>query len=115
MRELVQVELPDGQIAWALIENEGVRDVAFGASLLSLTGLSETLTAVATNVRRGVAAAQPDEVAVEFGLDLEFGGKGLVAALAGSSAKAALKVTLTWKPSGRRPEATPPEGARPGE
>ncbi|MEV0943659.1 CU044_2847 family protein [Micromonospora wenchangensis] len=99
MKELIQIELPDGQLAWAMIENDGVRDVAFGQRLLSLSGLSETLTAVATNVRRGVAAVQPDEVAVEFGLDLEFGGAGLVAALAGTSAKAALKVTLTWSPA----------------
>ncbi|SCG36840.1 CU044_2847 family protein [Micromonospora humi] len=96
MREIVQVELPDGQIAWATIESNGVSDVGLGARLLPLTGLSETLSAVATNVRNGVRNVRPDNVSVELGLDLEIGSQGLVAALAGSAVKAALKVTLTW-------------------
>ena len=99
MREIVQVELPDGQVAWATIESTGVSDVGFGARLLPLTGLSEALTAIATNVRRGVRATRPDGVSVEFGVDLQIGGQGLVAALAGSAVTAALKVTLSWNGS----------------
>ncbi|WP_405089590.1 hypothetical protein OG767_17830 [Micromonospora sp. NBC_01392] len=105
MREIVQVELPDGQVAWAAIETNGVSDVGFGARLLPLTGLSETLTAVATNVRNGVRAARPDNVSVELGLDLEVGAQGLVAAIAGSAVKAALKVTLTWTAPATVPDA----------
>ncbi|WP_416901637.1 CU044_2847 family protein [Micromonospora echinospora] len=104
--------LPDGQLAWATIDNDEagdvVSDVGFGERLLSLTGLSETLTAVATNVRNGVRAARPDEVSVEFGVDLTLGGGGLVAALSGTAAKAALKVTLSWTGSAAAPSPAPP-------
>ena len=67
--ELVQVELPDGQVVWALVADAGPRDVAGGRAILGTKGLVEAIRGVGMNVRRGLADAAPDEVAVEFGLE----------------------------------------------
>lgn len=94
MKELLEVELPDGQMIWANVEINGPRQV--GASKFAVTGLTETLRGVATNVRSGLAAIKPTETTVEFGVDIALGKEGIVAALAGVQADASLKVTLTW-------------------
>ena len=96
MSELIKVELPDGQTVWAHVEPDGPRDVGFGTRAMKLHGFTEALQAVATNVRDAVRAARPNEVSVEFGIELSVGEEGLVAALAGVSGTTTLNVTMTW-------------------
>jgi hypothetical protein len=95
--ELVQVELPDGQVVWALVADAGPRDVAAGRGILGTKGLVEAIRGVGMNVRRGLADMAPDEVAVEFGLELAVHEGSVVAALVGFGGNATLKVTMGWK------------------
>lgn len=102
MRQLVEVQLPDGQIICARVESPGGPQDSglFDAGARVLRGFDATLRSVAANVHDAVAQAAPDEVSVEFGVELALGKDGLVAALAGTSGSAAVKVTLSWS-SGR--------------
>jgi hypothetical protein len=97
MSELIEVELPDGQIIWARVEdNGGPQDVGLHDRIQKLKGLTEALQGVAGNVRDAMRTVKPDEVSVEFGIELTVGEDGLVAALAGVSGTATLDVTLSW-------------------
>lgn len=96
MRDLIPVELADGTTVWALVDSSGPSDVALGRAPRVLKGLSEVVRGVATNVRDGLAAARPDEVSVEFGIELAVAETGLVAALAGLDGNVSMKVQLTW-------------------
>ncbi|MCF1598708.1 CU044_2847 family protein [Streptomyces muensis] len=94
----MEVQLPDGQAIWAQIESPGGPQDSglFDGGARALRGFDTTLRSVAANVRDAVAQAAPGEVSVEFGLELALGKEGLVAALAGVSGTAAVKVTLSW-------------------
>ncbi|MFF8293123.1 CU044_2847 family protein [Streptomyces sp. NPDC016309] len=97
MSRLVRLEMPDGQIVWAAVEETGPSDSGIGERLVErLEGFQQSLRAVADNARAALAPARPDEVSIEFGLELAAGGDGVVAALVGGSGKAAFKVTLKW-------------------
>jgi hypothetical protein len=104
MQQLVEVQLPDGQMIWARVESPpGPQDSGvFDGGVRALRGFDQVLRSVAANVREAVAHARPDEVSVEFGVELALGKDGLVAALAGTSGTAAVKVTLSW--SGQPPQ-----------
>ncbi|MEU9288803.1 CU044_2847 family protein [Streptomyces sp. NPDC048275] len=104
MQQLVEVQLSDGQVIWARVEAPpGPQDSGFfDGGVRALRGFDTVLRSVADNVREAVAQAGPDEVSVELGVELALGKDGLVAALAGTSGSAAVKVTLSW--SGRRPQ-----------
>ncbi len=106
MPELMKIELPDGQVIWAQIqENTGPRDVGLRDQVHKLRGLTETIQGVAHNVREGLEKIKPDEVTVGFGVELALGKDGLVAALAGVNGKAMLNVTLAWHGTDKkRPE-----------
>jgi hypothetical protein len=60
----------------------------------------ESLQAVVTSVARSLAeplrAVRPDEVSVEFGIELTAKAGKVVGLLADGEAKAGIKVTLTW-------------------
>ncbi|HEY9374131.1 CU044_2847 family protein [Streptomyces sp.] len=107
--QLVQLEMPDGRFIWATVaEDDGPSDSGLGDRFAEkLHGFHESLQVVATNVRDAVATARPDEVSVEFGLELAAGESGVVAALVGGSGKAAFKVTLTWNGSAQSAAPTP--------
>jgi hypothetical protein len=97
VRDLVQVELPDNEVIWALVEKSGPRDVASDTMPRVLSGLTETIRGVAGNIRRAVHEARPDELSVEFGIELATSETGLVAALVGVNGNASVKVTVNWK------------------
>ncbi|MFE7778500.1 CU044_2847 family protein [Streptomyces sp. NPDC057445] len=107
MQHLVEVQLPDGQAIWARVESPGGPQDSglFDGGARVLRGFDATLRSVATNVRSAVAQAAPDEVNVEFGVELALGKDGLIAALAGTSGTAAVKVTLSWSSGSARSEA----------
>ncbi|MFE1322546.1 CU044_2847 family protein [Kitasatospora phosalacinea] len=116
MQQLIELAMPDGQTVWALVDGpSGPRDSGLGDQLATrLEGLQESLHAVAANVRSAVAAARPDEVSVEFGLELAAGRGGVVAALTGVGGKATFKVALKWTADGPSAEQ-PPAGEPPAE
>ncbi|MER5882923.1 CU044_2847 family protein [Streptomyces sp. NPDC001941] len=113
MGELVRLEMPDGQLVWATVaEDTGPGDVGLGERVVEkLQGFHESLRAVATNVRDAVAPARPDEVSVEFGVELAVGRDGVMAALVGAGGSAAFTVTLTWSGAERPLPVGPPPAA----
>ncbi|MFJ8927067.1 CU044_2847 family protein [Streptomyces sp. NPDC102364] len=105
---VARIALPDGTPVWARISGEadelGVRE---GELSFSDTGITdrveasvESLHALVTGVARSLArplrAVRPDEVSVEFGVELTAKAGKVVGLLADGEAKAGIKVTLTW-------------------
>jgi hypothetical protein len=64
---------------------------------------------VTRSLADALRAARPDEVSVEFGIDLTAKSGMVVGMLAGGEAKSAIKVTLTWH--GGPPPPAPGGGA----
>jgi Trypsin-co-occurring domain 1 len=114
MSQLVQLEMPDGQLVWAVVEAQhGPGDVGVSEAVVEkLHGFTESLSALAVNARSAVAAARPQEASVEFGLELSVGKDGVFAALVGAGGKAAVKVTLKW--AGDRSRSESAVGGEPG-
>ncbi|GAA1575769.1 hypothetical protein GCM10009827_117070 [Dactylosporangium maewongense] len=108
MHEILPLEMPDGALVWARVDipdadagealrGGGPSDVGIGDKAASaLRGLQESLHSVVVNVRQGLQAAAPDQVSVEFGIELAAADGGVVAALTGLSGSATIKVTATW-------------------
>ncbi|MGY0491834.1 CU044_2847 family protein [Streptomyces sp. WG-D5] len=105
---VARIALPDGTPVWARIsgsaEELGVRS---GELSFSDTGFTdrveagvESLHGLVTGVARSLAgplrAVRPDEVSVEFGVELTAKAGKVVGLLADGEAKTAIKVTLTW-------------------
>ncbi|MEU3351744.1 CU044_2847 family protein [Streptomyces sp. NPDC037389] len=63
-------------------------------------GLADTVRGVADSVRMGLAAARPDEVSVEFGIELSAKAGQVISLIADGESKASITVTLKW--DGRR-------------
>lgn len=102
----IELAMPDGQVVWAMVERQGPRDTGFGEQVAQrIEGFQQSLHAVAENVRAAVATARPEEVSVEFGLELAAGKHGVVAALTGIGGKATFKVAMKWTTPA--PNATP--------
>ncbi|MFF7977169.1 CU044_2847 family protein [Streptomyces sp. NPDC007905] len=100
-QQLIELAMPDGQMVWAMVERQGPRDTGLGDQVVQrIEGFQESLHALAANVRTAVATARPDEVGIEFGLELAAGKHGVVAALTGVGGKATFKVTLKWTATG---------------
>jgi hypothetical protein len=64
------------------------------------------VTSVARSLAEPLRAVRPDEVSVEFGIELTAKAGKVVGLLADGEAKGAIKVTLTW--SGGGPAVDPP-------
>jgi hypothetical protein len=100
--EIAEVALPDGQVILARVTaGPEARDIAFrkGGQLL-LEGLSRTVHAVVDNLHEAVHRHRPDEVSVEFGIELSARSGKVVSVLAEAGATSSITVQLTW----RRPE-----------
>ncbi|PKW18602.1 CU044_2847 family protein [Saccharopolyspora spinosa] len=109
MSEVVQVRLPSGEVVWARVavdDEAGPVDVGFadGGGIRDLEGLTETVSGVASTIRKGLRHVQPDDVTVQFGIEVSGKTGKIVSVLAEAGSKATLTVTLAWK--GRRDEAT---------
>ncbi|MGW5481524.1 CU044_2847 family protein [Streptomyces sp. NPDC004008] len=101
----IELAMPDGQVVWAMVERQGPRDTGLGDQATQrIEGFQQSLHAVAENVRAAVATARPEEVSVEFGLELAAGKHGVVAALTGVGGKATFKVAMKW--TAPAPDAT---------
>ncbi|MCF4137128.1 hypothetical protein L1856_10450 [Streptomyces sp. Tue 6430] len=79
-------------------EDEGPRDTGFGDRLSRQLGdLPQTLEAVTHGVRSGLRRAAPDEVTLEFGIEIAAKSGQLVSVVTEAGGKATLKVTVTWR------------------
>ncbi|MER5528361.1 CU044_2847 family protein [Streptomyces sp. NPDC002677] len=108
---IARVRLPDGTPVWARIS--GAEELAVPSGELSFTDTGfadrveatvESLNSLVGGVARSLAeplrAVRPDEVSVEFGIELTAKAGKVVGLLADGEAKAALTVTLTWHGAG---------------
>ncbi|WP_265558915.1 CU044_2847 family protein [Streptomyces hygroscopicus] len=99
MSEIVQVETPEGSLWVRIEERGGPRDTAFGGRY-RLDDLPGTLQTVVGNVRSGLRRAAPDEVTLEFGIELAIKAGALVSAVTSAGGKTTLKVSATWRKGG---------------
>jgi hypothetical protein len=94
----LQVELPTGEVIWAQVAVDGPQNVASGGlQRLDVEDLGRTVRGVSATLRAAVDDLVPDEVQVEFGLELALKSGKLVSMLAEAGATASVKVTLAWK------------------
>lgn len=122
---ITRIEMPDGTPVWARISGaeELARPEPGGGPTYTDTGFGdltdrvqarvESLQSVVTSVARSLAvplrAVRPDEVSVEFGIELTAKSGKVVGLLADGEAKGAIKITLTW--NGEGPPVDPPAQA----
>ncbi|WP_432134059.1 MULTISPECIES: CU044_2847 family protein [unclassified Streptomyces] len=135
---VARIALPDGTPVWARISGAEELTAAAGqpgeagrvhggSGQLSYsdTGFTdrveasvESLHALITGVARSLAeplrAVRPDEVSVEFGIELTAKAGKVVGLLADGEAKAGITVTLTWNSGPPGPQAPARTGASPG-
>lgn len=137
---VARIELPDGTPVWARIsgaeelghaEELSYTDTGFHERVeAGVESLHSLITGVARSLSGPLSAVRPDEVSVEFGIELTAKAGKVVGLLADGEAKAALKVTLTWNggppepgtsavpgaptPDAPTPGPVPPGGPAPG-
>ncbi|MER6105448.1 CU044_2847 family protein [Streptomyces sp. NPDC001832] len=123
---ITRIEMPDGTPVWARISGAeelakpargpAFTDIGYGDFAEQVQARVESLQAVVTSVARSLAeplrAVRPDEVSVEFGIELTAKAGKVVGLLADGEAKGGIKVTLTW--SGGGPPADPTIPAQTG-
>ncbi|GDY29877.1 CU044_2847 family protein [Gandjariella thermophila] len=119
MSDVVQVRLPSGDVVWArvAVEDDGPADVGFAdrSKVYHLDGLVETVRGVAESIRDGLRHFQPDDVTVQFGIEVSGKTGKVVSVLAQAGAKATLTVTLKWKGGGGRDDRAETVAAFSGE
>ncbi|GGN78079.1 hypothetical protein GCM10011579_060890 [Streptomyces albiflavescens] len=104
---IARIEMPDGTPVWARISGAEELEEPSGGLSYTDTGFGdrveaqvESLQSVITSVARSLAAplraVRPDEVSVEFGIELTAKAGKVVGLLADGEAKAGITVTLTW-------------------
>lgn len=103
MSRLIQVQLPTGQTIWANVA-DGPADVSASQTLrrLPLEDLQETIEGVTQTIAEAAERVRPDEVSLEFGLELSLKTGKLTSVLAEAAGKASLRLTLTWNPGPHR-------------
>ncbi|MCL6672802.1 MULTISPECIES: CU044_2847 family protein [Streptomyces] len=120
---VARIALPDGTPVWARISGTeeltappgqlSFSDVGFAERVeASVDSLHSLITGVARSLAEPLRAVRPDEVSVEFGIELTAKAGKVVGLLADGEAKAALTVTLTWNGGPPQPDADPAAQAR---
>ncbi|MBZ6080222.1 hypothetical protein KVH15_04115 [Streptomyces olivaceus] len=115
---VARVVLPDGTPVWARISGAAELPAPRGQLSFSDTGFAErveagveSLHSLVTGVARSLAeplrAVRPDEVSVQFGIELTAKAGKVVGLLADGETKAGITVTLTW--NGGPPDPNAPE------
>lgn len=103
----VKVELPSGDRIWVrLPQDDGPSNVSAGDVLrrLDLADLRATIQGVSNSVRAALDGMCPDEVSVQFGLELALKTGKLTSVLAEGSASGSICVTVAWKRDDSMPE-----------
>jgi hypothetical protein len=121
---VARIALPDGTPVWARISGaaelsgrpDGLAysDTGFAERVeASVESLHSLVTGVARSLAEPLRAVRPDEVSVQFGIELTAKAGKVVGLLADGEAKAGLTVTLTWNSGPAVPYAPgqPEEGA----
>lgn len=115
---ITRIVLPDGTPVWARISGAeelerpsvptglSYSDIGFAEQVQArVESLQGVVTGVARSLAEPLRAVRPDEVSVEFGIELTAKAGKVVGLLADGEAKGAIKVTLTW--NGAPPADTP--------
>ncbi|MEU5428965.1 CU044_2847 family protein [Streptomyces olivoreticuli] len=129
---ITQVRLDDGTVVWARISEAqeldrpgdraggyagGYEDSSAGGAARRVAGLAGGLTDVVRGVvgslRPALAAVAPQEVTVEFGIELSAKAGHVISLLADGEGKASITVSLTWSERGEPPPATAEPPATP--
>lgn len=116
MSDAVQAVMPDGSSIWVRVndEDEGPRDTGFSDRLGRRLGdLPQTLETLTRSVRSGLRSSSPDEVTLEFGIEIAAKSGQLVSVVTEAGGKATLQVTVTWR-KGDPAESTVTETPREG-
>jgi hypothetical protein len=93
----LQVQLPTGEIIWAKVGIDGPSNVSAGIMQhLNVEELRKIARGVSASLREAFADVTPDQVQVEFGLELSIKSGKLLTMLAEAGGAATLKVTLSW-------------------
>ncbi|MBH1933608.1 hypothetical protein I5Q34_04755 [Streptomyces sp. AV19] len=122
---ITQVRLDDGTVVWARIsepeqlraagdgryqDSGGYEDSSAARRVARLaSGMSDVVRGVVNSLRTGLEAARPQEVRVEFGIELSAQSGQVVSVIAEGGGKASVTVTLTWTEGGG-----PGDGGAPG-
>jgi hypothetical protein len=80
-----------------LIETEAREEEGVANVLPSFSDLVPTIVAVASQLRAALENAAPTKASVEFGLELAVDSGKLTALIVKGTAKANLKITLSWE------------------
>lgn len=117
---ITQVRLDDGTVVWARISEAqelrspgddgggGYEDTTAVRRVADLAGgLSDVVRGVVGSLRDGLSAAKPQEVEVEFGIELSARAGKVISLLADGEGKASVKVTLRWTEADPAPATTP--------
>ncbi|MBZ6285589.1 CU044_2847 family protein [Streptomyces olivaceus] len=121
---VARVVLPDGTPVWARISGAAELPAPRGQLSFSDTGFAErveagveSLHSLVTGVARSLAeplrAVRPDEVSVQFGIELTAKAGKVVGLLADGETKAGITVTLTWNGGPPDPNASDPSPSDP--
>ena len=96
----VKVQLPTGEVIWVRMPaDDGPRNVAATDVLhhLNLADLRATIQGVSHSMRAALVGLRPDEVSIEFGLELALKTGKLTSVLAEASGSASITVTVAWR------------------
>ncbi|HCT80390.1 MAG TPA: hypothetical protein DGG94_08080 [Micromonosporaceae bacterium] len=99
MASLVQVELPNGQVIWARVSTDGPSDVAHTGVQhhLNMDELRVMMAGISETVRSTLENLRPDDIRIEFGLELTVKSGKLISVLAEASSTASVTVSLGWQ------------------
>lgn len=120
---VARIALPDGTPVWARISGTeelsappgqlSFSDVGFAERVeASVESLHSLITGVARSLAEPLRAVRPDEVSVEFGIELTAKAGKVVGLLADGEAKTGITVTLTWNGGPPQPEPNTPPATR---
>lgn len=119
---VARIALPDGTPVWARISGSAelsapgelsYSDTGFAERVeASVESLNSLVTGVARSLAEPLRAVRPDEVSVQFGIELTAKAGKVVGLLADGEAKAGLTVTLTWNGGPPDPDAPAVPAAR---
>ncbi|MEV4441315.1 CU044_2847 family protein [Streptomyces sp. NPDC049577] len=120
---ITQVRLDDGTVVWARVseaqelgrDGGGYADSSAARRVASMaSGMADVVRGVVGSLRTGLAAARPDEVTVEFGIELSAQAGQVVSLIADGSGKASVNVTLKWNERDGAPPSAAPAATTPG-